>query len=49
MAKHLQGFTKQVNKKIGDLDLSDKVKEFVINSARDVVLEWLKKKAARYG
>lgn len=44
MAVKLQGFTKQVNKKIGDLDLSDKVKEFVINSARDVVLEWLKEK-----
>lgn len=44
MAVNLAGLNKQINKKVGDLDLSDKVKEFVINSVRDMVLESLKSK-----
>lgn len=44
MAVNLAGLNKHVNKKIEDLNLSDQVKEFVINSVRDMVLESLKSK-----
>lgn len=44
MAINLQGLNKHLNAKVDELNLSDRVKEFVINSARDAVLESLKTK-----
>ncbi len=44
MTDKLRGLNKHVNKKIDDLNLSERLQEFVINSVRDVVLEMLKKK-----
>lgn len=42
MAILLQGLNKQINGRFEDLTLPERVQEFVINSARDVVLDLLK-------
>jgi hypothetical protein len=44
MSDKLQGLNKHLNKKLEAMSLSDRVKEFVINAARDAVLESLKSK-----
>lgn len=42
MANKFQGLNKHLNGKLEGMNLSDRVKEFVINSIRDVILEALK-------
>lgn len=42
MAVNLQGLNKHLNSKIENAGLSDKLKEFVINAVRDLIVEWLK-------
>lgn len=44
MTVNLQGFEKQLNKKFEDLSLPERVQEFVINTVRDVILDFLKRK-----
>lgn len=45
MDNPLQGLNKRLNGRFEDLSLPDRLKEFVINSARDVVLDLLKSDA----
>ena len=42
MMANLQGFDKRIRKKIDDMGLSERIQEFVINAARDQIIDFLK-------